>query len=36
VAYPEKIAFRQQWIDKEHLEYLTQPLLKNGYGKYIM
>ena len=36
VACPEEIAFRQQWIDAEQLERLAQPLLKNGYGKYLM
>lgn len=36
VACPEEIAFRQQWINAEQLERLAQPLLKNGYGKYMM
>lgn len=36
VACPEEIAFRQQWINAEQLERLAQPLLKNGYGKYLM
>lgn len=36
VACPEEIAYRQQWIDAEQLESLAQPLLKNGYGKYLM
>lgn len=36
VACPEEIAFRAGWIDAPQLEKLAQPLLKNGYGKYLM
>lgn len=36
VACPEEIAFRAGWIDAAQLEKLAQPLLKNGYGKYLM
>ncbi|MGD9948022.1 MAG: glucose-1-phosphate thymidylyltransferase RfbA [Desulfobulbus sp.] len=36
VACPEEIAFRQQWIDAEQLERLAQPLLKSGYGEYLL
>lgn len=36
VACPEEIAFRQKWIDAEQLERLAAPLLKNGYGQYLM
>jgi glucose-1-phosphate thymidylyltransferase len=36
VACPEEIAFRQGWIDAARLEALAQPLLKNGYGRYLM
>lgn len=36
VACPEEIAFRQRWIDPVQLEKLAQPLLKNGYGQYLM
>lgn len=35
VACPEEIAFRQRWINAAQLEALAQPLLKNGYGKYL-
>ncbi len=36
IACPEEIAFRKGWISQEHLEKLAQPMLKNGYGKYLM
>lgn len=36
VACPEEIAYRQQWIDGEQLRRLAQPLLKSGYGEYLM
>ncbi|WP_448675601.1 glucose-1-phosphate thymidylyltransferase RfbA [Pseudomonas sp. LY-1] len=36
VACPEEIAFRQKWIDAEQLERLAAPLLKNGYGQYLI
>jgi glucose-1-phosphate thymidylyltransferase len=36
VACPEEIAYRAGWIDVAALEKLAQPLLKNGYGQYLM
>lgn len=36
VACPEEIAYRSGWIDAMQLENLAQPLLKNGYGQYLM
>ena len=36
VACPEEIAFRSGWINAGELEALAQPLLKNGYGQYLM
>jgi glucose-1-phosphate thymidylyltransferase len=36
VACPEEIAYRNKWIDAAQLEQLAQPLLKNGYGKYLV
>ena len=36
VACPEEIAYRQQWIDAGQLEALAQPLIKNGYGHYLL
>ncbi|MNU03939.1 Glucose-1-phosphate thymidylyltransferase 1 [compost metagenome] len=36
VACPEEIAFRKQWIDAAQLEALARPLVKSGYGQYLM
>jgi len=36
VACPEEIAYRKQWIDAAQLERLAQPLIKNGYGQYLL
>jgi len=36
VACPEEIAFRAGWISAAELEAQAQPMLKNGYGAYLM
>ena len=36
VACPEEIAYRSGWITADQLEQLAQPLLKNGYGQYLV
>jgi len=36
VACPEEISWRMGYIGDESLEALAQPLMKNGYGKYLM
>ena len=36
VACPEEIAFRAGWITREQLVALAQPMLKNGYGQYLL
>jgi glucose-1-phosphate thymidylyltransferase len=36
VACPEEIAFRSGWISAEDLRRLAQPMLKNGYGQYLI
>jgi glucose-1-phosphate thymidylyltransferase len=35
VACPEEIAWRNGWIDADTVLRLADPLLKNGYGKYL-
>lgn len=35
VACPEELAWRKGWISNEQLEQLAEPLIKNGYGKYL-
>lgn len=32
----EEIAFRKKFIDKEQLKKLAEPLLKSGYGNYLL
>jgi glucose-1-phosphate thymidylyltransferase len=36
VACPEEIAFRKGYIDAAQVEKLAQPVIKNGYGRYLM
>ena len=36
VACPEEIAYRAGWISAEQLERQAQPMLKNGYGQYLL
>jgi glucose-1-phosphate thymidylyltransferase len=36
IACPEEIAYRQGFIDATELEALAHPLMKNGYGVYLM
>ncbi|ODU07345.1 MAG: glucose-1-phosphate thymidylyltransferase [Rubrivivax sp. SCN 71-131] len=36
VACPEEIAYRSGWISAADVERLAQPMLKNGYGQYLM
>ncbi|EYC50342.1 glucose-1-phosphate thymidylyltransferase [Hylemonella gracilis str. Niagara R] len=36
VACPEEIAWRQGWINDGQLEELARPMLKNGYGQYLV
>jgi glucose-1-phosphate thymidylyltransferase len=36
VACLEEIAYRQGWISAEQLERLAAPMLKNGYGQYLL
>jgi glucose-1-phosphate thymidylyltransferase len=36
IACPEEIAYRRGYIDAEQLRRLAAPLMKNGYGEYLM
>ena len=36
IACPEEIALREKWIDARQVEKLAVPMLKNGYGQYLM
>ena len=36
IACIEEIAFRKQFITREQLDNLARPLLKSGYGQYLM
>ena len=36
IACIEEIAYRKGFINKEQLLKLTEPLMKSGYGQYIL
>lgn len=36
ICCPEEIAYRAGYISAEKVEQLAKPLLKNGYGRYLM
>lgn len=36
VCCPEEIAYLNQWIDQAQLEALAAPLVKSGYGEYLL
>lgn len=36
VACPEEVAYRRGWITAADVERLAQPLVKNGYGQYLL
>ncbi len=36
IACPEEIAYRQGFIGAEQLEALAQPVVKSGYGQYLL
>ena len=36
VCCPEEIAWNNGWIDEDRLEELATPLMKNGYGQYLL
>ena len=36
IGAPEEVAWRMGWLTDEQLEKLAQPLLKSGYGSYLL
>jgi glucose-1-phosphate thymidylyltransferase len=36
ISCPEEAAFRMGYIDQQQLSRLAEPMMKNGYGKYLM
>lgn len=36
IACPEEVAFRSGWISQSELEALAKPLIKGGYGAYLI
>ena len=36
IACPEEISFRKNWINSDQLEMLAHPLVKSGYGQYLL
>ena len=36
IGAPEEVAWRMGWLTDEELERLAQPLLKSGYGAYLL
>jgi glucose-1-phosphate thymidylyltransferase len=36
ICCPEEIAYRMGYISASQLEALAQPLLRNGYGRYLL
>jgi len=36
IACLEEIAYKRGWIGREQLKALARPMLKNGYGQYLM
>ena len=36
VGCPEEVAFNNGWITKEDLKKIAEPLIKSGYGKYLL
>ena len=36
IGCPEEVAYREGYITREQLETLAAPLMKSGYGQYLM
>ncbi|MEY8215674.1 MAG: glucose-1-phosphate thymidylyltransferase, partial [Colwellia sp.] len=36
IACPEEVSWRKGWIDEAQLRELAKPLVKGGYGQYLL
>lgn len=36
IACPEEVSWRMGWIDEQQVRNLAKPLVKSGYGKYLL
>jgi len=36
ICCPEAIAWQQGWIDDDHLRKIAEPLVKSGYGRFLL
>jgi glucose-1-phosphate thymidylyltransferase len=36
IGCPEEVAFREGYINRAELQELARPLMKSGYGQYLM
>ena len=36
VNCPEEVAYRNGWLSSEEIEIISKPLVKSGYGKYLL
>ncbi|MEO0442223.1 MAG: glucose-1-phosphate thymidylyltransferase RfbA [Pseudomonadota bacterium] len=36
IACPEEVAWRMGWIDNHQIKQLAEPLVKSGYGQYLL
>ena len=36
IGCPEEIAWREGWINNDKLIKLSQPVIKSGYGNYLL
>jgi glucose-1-phosphate thymidylyltransferase len=36
IGCPEEVSFRKGYIGAEQLERLAHPMMKNGYGRYLI
>jgi len=36
VACPEEVSWRMGWIDEHQIRLLAKPLIKSGYGQYLL